>query len=42
MGVAYEVLGNKKKAIENYKKALVLNPKSAHARMKIDYLNKSE
>jgi tetratricopeptide (TPR) repeat protein len=42
MGVAYEVLGNKKKAIENYKKALVLNPKSEHARMKIDHLNKRE
>ena len=42
MGEAYEVLGNKKKAIENYKKALVLNPRSEHARMKIENLNKSE
>jgi predicted alpha/beta superfamily hydrolase len=42
MGEAYEVSGNKKKAIEYYKKALVLNPKSAHARMKIENLNKSE
>jgi tetratricopeptide (TPR) repeat protein len=42
MGAAYEVLGNKKKAIENYKKVLVLNPNSAHARMQIDHLNKRE
>jgi predicted negative regulator of RcsB-dependent stress response len=41
-GAAYKVSGNKKKAIENYKKALVLNPKREHARMKIEHLNKSE
>jgi predicted alpha/beta superfamily hydrolase len=42
MGEAYEVFGNKKKAIENYKKVLELNPKSEHARMKIANLNKKE
>jgi hypothetical protein len=31
-----------RKKIENYKKALKLNPKSEHTRMKIDNLNKSE
>ena len=42
LGETYEVSGNKKKAIENYKKALELNPKSEHARIKIENLNKSD
>ena len=42
LGETYEVSGNKKKAIENYKKALELNPKSEHARLKIESLSKSE
>jgi hypothetical protein len=42
LGEAYEVSGNKKKAIENYKKALDLNPESEHTIRKIESLNKSE
>lgn len=42
LGEAYEVSGNRTKAIENYKKVLELNPKSEHARMKIESLSKSE
>ena len=42
LGEAYDALGDKKKAIENYKKSLELYPNNAHARMKIESLNKNE
>ena len=42
LGEAYEVLGDTKKAIENYGKSLELNPDNENARMKIKKLSKSE
>jgi len=42
LGEVYDALGDKKKAIENYKKSLELYPNNAHARMKIESLNKNE
>ena len=42
LGEAYDALGDKKKAIGNYKKSLELYPNNAHARMKIESLNKNE
>lgn len=42
LGEAYEVLGDTKKAIENYRKSLELNPDNENARMKINKLSKSE
>ncbi|MCG2462723.1 hypothetical protein K8352_18315 [Flavobacteriaceae bacterium F89] len=42
LGEAYEVLGNTRKAIENYGKSLELNPDNDNARMKIKKLSKSE
>ena len=39
---AYESFGDKKKAIENYKKSLNLYPNNQHARMKLEILKKSE
>lgn len=40
LGEAYERLGEAKKAKENYKKSLELNPSNEHAKMKIKELNK--
>jgi len=42
LGEAYEALGDKERAIENYRKSLVLYSNNEHARMKIESLNKSE
>ena len=42
LGEAYEVLGDKKKAIDNYAKSLDLNPMNEHARMKLLGLEKNE
>ena len=42
LGEAYEALGDKEKAIKNYRKSLLLNSNNNHARMKIESLNKSE
>jgi predicted alpha/beta superfamily hydrolase len=42
LGEAYEVLGDTKKAIENYGKSLELNSDNENARMKIKKLSKSE
>lgn len=42
LGEAYEVLGDQKKAIDNYAKSLDLNPKNEHARMKLLGLEKNE
>ena len=39
LGEAYERLGEAKKAKENYKKSLELNPSNEHAKMKIKELN---
>ncbi len=39
---AYEASGDKKKAIENYKKVLELYPKNKHARLKIESLNNTQ
>jgi len=39
---AYEALGDKEKAIKNYKKSFDLNPNNEHARAKIESLNKSK
>ena len=36
---AYERAGNTEKAMENYKKALELNPDNEHARSKLNTLN---
>jgi|SRR6056297_572860 len=40
LGEAYEMLGDKKKAISNYAKSLELNPNNEHARTKISSLEK--
>lgn len=42
LGEAYEVLGETKKAIENYKKSLKLNPGNENAAKKIGELDKHE
>jgi tetratricopeptide (TPR) repeat protein len=42
LGEAYESLGDIKKAIENYRISLELNPNSEHAKMKIKELSKSK
>ena len=42
LGEAYEALGDKEKAINNYKKSLELNPNNEHARMKIESLKKTK
>lgn len=41
VGKAYEIKGNKDKAIEFYQKALDLNPSSEHIRKKLEELKKS-
>ncbi len=41
LGEAYEVLGDKANAINNYKKSLLLNPNNENAISKIDSLNKN-
>ena len=41
LGEAYESLGDKEKAIKNYKKSLELNPNNEHAREKIESLKKN-
>jgi predicted alpha/beta superfamily hydrolase len=38
LGEAYESLGEKEKAVENYAKSLELNPDNEHAKMKIETL----
>ncbi|MCB0686987.1 MAG: tetratricopeptide repeat protein [Saprospiraceae bacterium] len=38
LGEAYEMLGKKEEAIDNYKKSLQLNPANNHAQMKIESL----
>lgn len=40
LGEAYEMLGDKKKAISNYTKSLELNPNNEHARIKISSLER--
>ena len=40
LGEAYEILGNKEDAIENFKKSLELNPNNEHAKMKMESLTK--
>lgn len=42
LGETYEVLGDNKNAIENYKKSLELNPNNEHAKMKIESLGRIE
>ncbi len=42
LGEAYEALGDKKNAMENFRKSLELNPNNEHARMKMESLEKSE
>jgi predicted alpha/beta superfamily hydrolase len=42
LGEAYELLGDSKKAIENYATSLEHNPNNEHAKMKIKELNKNE
>jgi len=42
LGEAYETLGDKKKAIDNYLKSLELNPKNEHVKMKLSELEKRE
>ena len=42
LGEAYEVSGNKKKAIDSYKKALKIYPTSKRIKTKIEQLSKSE
>ena len=42
LGEAYETLGGKKKAIDNYLKSLELNPKNEHVKMKLSELEKRE
>lgn len=42
LGEAYEVLGDKEKAVNSYKKSLELNPGNEHARMKLKSLKKGE
>jgi len=39
LGEAYETLGDKDKAIENYKRSLELNPGNEHAKAKMESLN---
>jgi len=41
LGEAYETLGDKNNAINNYKKSLELNPNNEHARMQIKHLEKN-
>jgi len=41
LGEAYEVIGDKTNAINNYKKSLLLNPNNENAKTKIDSLNKN-
>jgi hypothetical protein len=42
LGEAYEALGDKENAVNNYEKSLELNPGNEHAIMKIKSLKKSE
>ncbi|MDY2586733.1 alpha/beta hydrolase-fold protein [Winogradskyella aquimaris] len=42
LGEAYELLGDSKKAIENYATSLEHNPNNEHAKMKLKELNKNE
>lgn len=41
LGEAYEALGDKENAVNNYEKSLELNPGNEHAIMKIKSLKKS-
>jgi tetratricopeptide (TPR) repeat protein len=42
LGEAYVILGDKKKAIENYKKLLELYPYNEDIKIKIESLNKNK
>lgn len=42
LGEAYEMLGDRRGAINNYKKSLELNPTNEHAKMKISSLEKGK
>jgi len=42
LGEAYETLGDKERAVENYRKSLVLNSNNEQAKSKIESLTKSE
>lgn len=42
LGEAYELLGDSKKAIENYATSLEHNPNNEHSKMKLKELNKNE